>query len=205
MGRLEVVLLITLVSLVSGCAQMEPWVKKVWPQKTDASQSVPSQGENEAATIVERNMLAYSDLTAEQYLSYFQELSTLTEVARKSQLEKTQQTYKKTNEIRHGILYALTLMAGPGEVRTSREALKVLDDLQNRILKTGKDTEQTALVHMLWKMVRTQVALLARSNRLSVEAGVQQERLVVLEEQIKALKNIEKSIYEREIGIASQD
>lgn len=206
MGHLnKYVLAGLLILLVSGCAQMQPWIDKVWPQRAAAQDRGPAPGEHEAASIVERDVLDNTDLTTQQYLVYFQELSTLTKNARRIQIEKTGAKYKKSGETRHGILYALTLIADTGDASASREALKILDELQSRILKTGKDAEQTALVHMLWKMVRTQVALQVKTARLSTHVGSQQERLVVLEEQIKALKNIEKSIYEREIGIASQD
>ena len=208
MGRLINILSIFIMLSLTGCAQVDPLIKKVWPAyqtRAEKAKNEPTPGESEAARVVKRDVFSADELEADAYLTYYQEVGTLSAAAYKSQLSKAAAIYKKSRSTGHGILYALTLMAGPGDADNSNQALSILDELQNRILKTRVDTEQTALVHMLWKMVRTQVVLQAKTRRLESELGTHQERLVVLEDQINALKNIEKSIYEREIGIVSKE
>lgn len=191
---------------LSGCAWKE-YARVPWLDKGNSGSAVEKSEKDinrEVEAKVDSDIFTARKLSTDGFIRYYQELATLTPAAKESQLKKTRATYESTRDAKSGILYALTLISAGPDGSSQTKALAVLDELQDKIITSKTDTDITGFMHLLWDMVRTNNQLRNQNRALEKQLGTNQEQLSNLQKQISALKSIEKSIHDREVGAVSE-
>ncbi|MDH5232727.1 MAG: hypothetical protein OEY38_21925 [Gammaproteobacteria bacterium] len=210
MGGIKKALLFVLIFSISGCASLNGtnfdinnWFpKKEKPKPKPVVKHKLSDGKGEAESKINRDILTRNDAKSDDYLHYYQQLVTLSKRAQLANLQRMEDIYKKNKSIKNGILYVLSLVV-TGE--DNQKALQVLEDVQSQILQEPRETRATAFTQFLWDMVKQNVALSQDNDLLKTEISERNKQAALLEKQINALKNIEKNITDREVGIVTEN
>ncbi|MDH5377749.1 MAG: hypothetical protein OEX00_05470 [Gammaproteobacteria bacterium] len=211
MGNLKFPLAILLLLTLSACASQDltslmdklDWRKK----ETDKPVTVAKNQQVKVGPKPAEHVITEDEPDdAESFLIYYQSVSTLSAQKKSQELEAVRDEFRDKKDIRKALKFALTLLAvEDSRGRNLKEALNVLEEVQNEVLKKKSDSELTPMVHFVWDLVRTSYNQHLDNLKLRKAARQSNEQVAELEKQINALKSIEKSIHEREVGALTEN
>ena len=201
-GLMRTATLVLLVAVMSGCGwqlvRKNPRVAAEQPAATQVVAPEPVPEVAEPAVEVARVPPAVQVHELDQLLSVYNAAGTMSPAQRRDLLATAGQRYADERSLGAGMHLAVLLLHDGSDEQVKRAA-RILDSALSRA-DLEQEKELVGLARLLQGLLRVNVQSSINNGLLAQTVNRRDEEIEDLKKQINALKSIEKSLYDRDIG-----